>query len=72
MAVGCVVKQRSLRRADPSFRGVLSVVCVASSVNRGNNDLLQLQRVCRRGQTNHEIDRLDRQTDRRTDEWMDG
>jgi hypothetical protein len=32
MAVGCVVKQRSLRRADPSFRGVLSVVCVASSV----------------------------------------
>jgi hypothetical protein len=33
----CVVEQKSLRRTDPSFRGVLSVV--SSSVIRYNNSL---------------------------------
>jgi hypothetical protein len=34
----CVVKQRSLRRADPSSRGVCVCVCVRFSVIRCNSN----------------------------------
>jgi len=57
MAVGCVVKQRSLRRADPSFRGVVWVVCVSSNVISVTMTLNSYSEYVERGQTKHEIDR---------------
>jgi hypothetical protein len=55
----CVVRLRwSLRRADPSSRGVppsvcvCVCVCVSLSVFRSNNNILHLKQEGRRGQTN--------------------
>jgi len=41
----CVVRYRSLRRADPSSRGALPSECVSLSANRCNNSPLHLPSV---------------------------
>jgi len=65
----CVVRHRSLRRADPSSRGVLPMVCVCVCVNECDhiqNNPLNLQCVGIRGQTGGE-ERKERKKERKRD-----